>query len=63
LKTKFKHHNFQTNASKGENDIIEGAKNHCARDQFKTISTNSIKYEVVNSNQELIGLVKKKSCC
>lgn len=38
--------------------LIEDAKIHCAREHFKAISTNSIKYDVVNSYQELMSLVK-----
>ncbi len=38
--------------------LIEGAKIHCAREHFKAISTDAIKYDVVNSYQELMGLVK-----
>ncbi|MCX6244654.1 MAG: DEAD/DEAH box helicase family protein [Bacteroidetes bacterium] len=38
--------------------LIESAKIQCAREHFKAISTTSIKYDVVNSYQELMSLVK-----
>ncbi len=38
--------------------LIEDAKIHCAREHFKTISTDGVKYDVVNNYQELMGLVK-----
>jgi type III restriction enzyme len=38
--------------------LIEDAKIHCAREHFKTISTDSVIYGVVNNYQELMGLVK-----
>ena len=33
--------------------LIEDAKIHCAREHFKTISTDSVKYDVVNNYQNL----------
>lgn len=38
--------------------LIEDAKIHCAREHFKAISTDNVKYDVVNNYQELMGLVK-----
>lgn len=38
--------------------LIEDAKIHCAREHFKAISTDKVKYEVVHSYQELMSLVK-----
>ena len=37
---------------------IEGAKIHCAREYFKTISTDMVKFDVVNSSQKLMEVVK-----
>lgn len=37
---------------------IEGAKIHCAREHFKTISTDSVKFGVVDNYQELMKVVK-----
>ena len=37
---------------------IEGAKIHCAREHFKTISTNAVKFDVVDSYQKLMEVVK-----
>lgn len=37
---------------------IEGAKIHCAREHFKTISTDMVKFDVVNSYQKLMEVVK-----
>jgi type III restriction enzyme len=38
--------------------LIEDAKIHCARQHFKALSSNSVKYDVVNNYQELMSLVK-----
>lgn len=38
--------------------LIEDARIHCAREHFKAISTDAIKYDVVNNYQELMSLVK-----
>jgi len=38
--------------------LIEDAKIHCAREHFKALSTNTVKYDVVNNYQELMSLVK-----
>jgi type III restriction enzyme len=37
---------------------IESAKIHCAREHFKTISTDKVRYEVVDSYQKLMEVVK-----
>lgn len=37
---------------------IESAKIHCAREHFKTISTDKVKYEVVDNYQRLMEIVK-----
>jgi len=44
--------------SKMDLRLIEGAKIHCAREHFKAISTNEVKYDVVNSYADLMNLVK-----
>lgn len=38
--------------------LVEDAKIYCARQHFKAISTDSVKYDVVNNYQELMSLVK-----
>ncbi|MDD4697635.1 MAG: DEAD/DEAH box helicase family protein [Fermentimonas sp.] len=38
--------------------LIEDAKIHCAREHFKAISTDVVKYDVVDSYQKLMELVK-----
>lgn len=38
--------------------LVEDAKIHCAREHFKTISSDNVRYDVVSSYQELMGLVK-----
>jgi type III restriction enzyme len=37
---------------------IGDAKIHCAREYFKAISTDEVKYDVVNSYADLMKLVK-----
>ncbi len=37
---------------------IEDAKIHCAREHFRTISTDTVKYDVVDSYQKLMEIVK-----
>ena len=37
---------------------IEGAKIHCAREHFRAISTDQVKYEVVSGFQQLMEMVK-----
>lgn len=44
--------------SKMDLRLIEDAKIHCAREHFKAISTNEVKYDVVNSYADLMNLVK-----
>lgn len=38
--------------------LIEDAKIHCAREHFKSISTDFVKFDVVNNYQKLMELVK-----
>ena len=38
--------------------LIEDAKIHCAREHFKAISTDTVTYDVVDSYQKLMELVK-----
>lgn len=38
--------------------LIEDAKIHCAREHFKTISTDAVRFDVVDSYQKLMELVK-----
>lgn len=38
--------------------LIEDAKIHCAREHFKSISTDLVKFDVVNNYQKLMELVK-----
>jgi type III restriction enzyme len=38
--------------------LIEESKIHCAKEHFKAISTDTVKYDVVNNYQELMNLVK-----
>ena len=37
--------------------MVEDAKIHCAREHFKAISTDNIKYDVVNGYEELMNMV------
>lgn len=37
--------------------LIEDAKIHCAREHFKSISTDSVKYDVVDSYESLMAKV------
>lgn len=38
--------------------LVEDAKIHCAREHFRAISTDTVKYDVVSSYQELMNIVK-----
>ncbi len=38
--------------------FVEDAKIHCAREHFKAISTDTVKYDVVSNYQELMNIVK-----
>ena len=38
--------------------LVENAKIHCAREHFSALSTEKIKYDVVNSYDELLKIVK-----
>ena len=38
--------------------LVEDAKIKCAREHFKKISTDTVKYDVVNDYEELMNLVK-----
>lgn len=39
--------------------VIEDAKIHCAREHFKAISTDNVKYDVVDSYETLMNEVMK----
>jgi type III restriction enzyme len=50
----------ETKGSMGTLDLreIEGAKIHCAREHFKSISTDKVRYKVVKNYEELMKVVK-----
>jgi len=38
---------------------VESGKIHCAKEHFKAINSDTVKYDVVDSYQELLNIVTK----